>query len=341
MTEFTRVLCAVDRSEPSRRALECALWWARSHGADLSVLEVHPLAAVAPDTRTAAENVSLETPDPPVRAAPLTPEERNTRLLALEDFIFASRTDGLHIEVLIDSDVSVAEAIVARADALAADVIVLGAGQMAARAEHAALGQVTTRVLHSASCSVLTVPPPAADTVNPSVGGLRRLLCPVDLTETSHQTLDCAATLAAESSAHLSVLHVVELSEVAALAYDWDQHREVRIEPACAQLVGLIADAVGDSKPVEEIVAAGAAPAEILKMAEECEADLIVMGARGSGRPARRAATSTGEAVTRHARCPVLFVCRETAAAVVLDRKPALGSKMPVEPLDAALEAEG
>jgi nucleotide-binding universal stress UspA family protein len=341
MIEFTRILCAVDRSEPSRRALECALWWARAHGADLSVLEVHPLVAVGSETRIAAEDVSLGTPDPPVLAPPLTPEERNSKLLALEDFIFAGRTDGLHIEVLIDSDVSVADAIVARADALAADMIVLGAGQMAGRAEHAALGQVTTRVLHSASCSVLTVPPPAADTVNPSMGRLRRLLCPVDLTDTSRQTLDCAAALAAEASAHLSVLHVVELSEVAALAYDWDEHREVRIEPACAQLVELIADAVGDTKPVEEIVAAGAAPAEILKMAEECEADLIVMGARGSERSARTGAKSTGEAVARHAHSPVLFVGREIAPAVVLDREPTLVSKMGMEPLNAALEAEG
>jgi len=338
MTDFTRILCAVDRSEPSRRALECALWWARTHGADLSVVEVHPLVTAAPETGVFAADVSFGTPpDPPVLALPLTPEERNAMLIALEDFVFAGRTDGLHIEVLVDADASVGDAIVARADALAADLIVLGAGQMAGRAEHAALGQVTTRVLHSASCSVLTVPPPAADTVNPSVGGLRRLLCPVDLTDTSRQTLDCAAALAQATSAHLSVLHVVEVSEVAALAYDWDEHREVRIEPACEQLVGLVADVVGDTKPVEEIVAAGTAPAEILKMAEDCEADLIVMGARGSERPSR-SAKSTGEAVTRNARCPVLFVCREIAPAVVLDREPTRGSKMA---LDAALEAEG
>ena len=340
MTDFTRILCAVDRSEPSRRALECALWWARTHGADLSVLEVHHLVTMAPETGDLSTDVAYgATPDTPVIASPPTPEERNAQMLELEDFIFASRTDGLHIEVLVDSDVSVADAIVARADALAADLIVLGAGEMAGRAEHSALGQVTTRVLHSASCSVLTVPPPAADTMNPSVGGLRRLLCPVDLSDASRQTLDCAAALAQEASAHLSVLHVVELvSEVAALAYDWDEYREVRIEPACEQLVGLIGAVVGKTKPVEEIVAAGAAPSEILKMAMECEADLIVMGARGADRPPRAAAKSTGEMVTRDARCPVLFVCREIAPAVDLDREPTLGSNVAVE---AGFEAEG
>jgi nucleotide-binding universal stress UspA family protein len=306
MPDISRVLCAIDLTQPSRRVLDCALWWARRHGADVSVLHIHRLAITTPDTGRAGSGA--------VGEEPLGPEAHAACQLEVEQFVEQARTDGLQIEVLLDEDARVADAIVARADALAADLVVIGAGTNLS-SEHPTLGHTTADLLRAAPCSVLVIPAPGADVANPCVGGLGRIMCAVSLSDQSRQVLEYAAGLAAESTAHLAVAHVVELfSEVAALAYDFDEHREVRIQPACDELIDLVEAVVGRDKPVEEIVAQGTACDEILKLAAEESTDLIVVG-QGSGRRARGVGRPTGHDVARAARCPVLFVHADTTAA--------------------------
>jgi nucleotide-binding universal stress UspA family protein len=249
----------------------------------------------------------------PLAAPALSPEDRTARLADVEEFVFRGRTDGMQMEVLLDEDSSVADGIVARADALAADLIVVGAGTGGA-IEHPVLGRTTLDVLRNAPCSVLIVPTPSGNVANPCFGGLNRVMCAVSLSPGSPQVLECAAALADTASAHLSVVHVVELTEVATVAYDFDAHRDARIQPACDGLVDLVATVVGRDKPLEEIVALGTPCDEVLKLAVEEDTDLVVVG-RGSGRAARGAGRATGQAVAREARCPVLFVHAEAAAA--------------------------
>jgi nucleotide-binding universal stress UspA family protein len=304
MPECSRVLCAVDLSQPSRRVLDCALWWARRQGADVSVLHVHALPVPTAD----------EGNTPPQARQTLTPEERGAHQLEVERFVEQARTDGVQIEVLLDEDISIADAVVARADALAADLVVVGAGTNPS-SEHPSLGPITAAVLRGAPCSVLVIPAPAADVANPCVAGIKNVMCAVSLSEQSRPVLDAAVALAAGDAAHLSVVHVVELSQVAALAYDFDAHREARLQPACDDLVALVASAVGN-KPVEEIVAQGTPSDEILKLAAEESTDLIVVGT-GSA-PRVSVGRPTAQAVAREARCPVLFVHSEPAADVLL-----------------------
>jgi nucleotide-binding universal stress UspA family protein len=52
----------------------------------------------------------------------------------------------------------------------------------------------------------------------------------------------------------------------------------------------------------------GAAPAEIVDLAEEIGAGLIVMGSRGLGGIRRALMGSVSDSVVRHAHCPVLVV---------------------------------
>jgi len=326
MPDFSRVLCAIDLTDASRRVLDCALWWARRHGADVSVLHVHRLPITTPDTGSLHDEATRTAAA--AGLAPLDPEERRARQLDVEQFVEQARTDGLQIEVLLDENASVANAIEARADALAADLVVVGAGTDPS-SEHPMLGRTTADMLRGAPCSVLVVPAPAADVINPCMGGLNRILCAISLSAPSGETLDCAASLAAESTAHLTVVHVVELfSEVAALAYDFDAHREARVQPACDELVDLVAAVVGSNKPVEEIVAQGTACDEILKLAAEESTDLIVVG-QGSGRRARGVGRPTGQAVAREARCPVLFVHAHTPS-VAVQPEPTTGADVPI-----------
>ena len=307
MSDFSRVLCAIDLTEPSRRALDCALWWARQHGADVSVLNVRRLAPPVDESGLSGDVTTPAAAPPPVVEPPLTPVERDARILDLETFVYARQTDGLQVEVLLDEDPSLAGAILARAETLAADLIVMGAGT-SPESEHPALGRVTTEVLRHAPCSVLVVPPPAPGVPNPCVSGMKKVMCAVSLSDGSVHALECATSLTGQAAAHLTVVHVVELfSEVAALAYDFDAHREARLQPACDGLVELVAMVVGRQTPVEEIVAQGTASREILKLADEEATDLIVVG-RGSGARVRAGGGHTGQAVARESRCPVLFV---------------------------------
>ena len=315
MPDFSRVLCAVDLTDPSRRALDCALWWARQHGADVSVLHVRHLPPPPADSAGIAGDVTTPAPEPvPVAAPLLTPDQRAERLLELEAFVHDARTDGLQVEVLLDQDPSVADAIVTRADALAADLIVVGAGT-GPDSDHPMLSRITSDLLRAAPCSVLVIPAPAADVANPCVAGLARIMCAVKLSDDSRPLLASAASLATESSAHLTVVHVVELSHVAAVAYDFDAHREVRVQPARDELVALVADVVGPDKPAEEILTQGNAGEEILKLAAEESTGLLVLGP-ASGRAAPGAGRPTGQTVAREARCPVLFVHADTAAEI-------------------------
>jgi len=324
MPDFSRVLCAIDLTDSSRRALDCALWWARQHDADVSVLHVRRLAPPTADADGLAGDVISPAATPAALVdPPLTPGERDARLAELGSFVHDRRTDGLQVEVLLDEDVSLAGAILGRADALAADLIVMGAGTNQ-ESEHPALGGATAEVVRSASCSVLVVPPPAPDVANPSIAGVKRVMCAVSLSEASVPALECATSLAGQAAAHLTVVHVVELfSEVAALAYDFDAHREARLQPACDQLVELVGIVVGGHRPVEEIVAQGTASREILKLAVEEDTDLIVIG-RDSPARVRAGGRHTGQDVAREARCPVLFVHAE-APLPARERAPRLG----------------
>src|SRR6185295_4290508 len=153
MSDFSRVLCAIDLTASSRRVLECALWWARRHEADVSVLHVHRLAVPPPDTASIPGDPG-RTDAVPVGEAPLSPEEHAARQLEIEQFVQQLRTDGLQLEVLLDEDASVADGIVSRADALAADLIVVGAGTDPA-SEHPVLGRIPADLLRAAPCSVL------------------------------------------------------------------------------------------------------------------------------------------------------------------------------------------
>jgi nucleotide-binding universal stress UspA family protein len=253
----------------------------------------------------------------------------------MEEFVSHSRTDGVQVETLLDDDVSVPDAIVARAHALAADLIVVGAGGTAGAQERPSLGYVTNRLLRSATCSLLVIPTPGPDAINPCLSGLRRIFCAVSFSDASREALTRAAGLSEQAAAHLSVVHVVELfSEVATLAYDFDEHREVRVQPACEQLDALVGAIIGPGRPVEEIVADGDPRLEIVKLAHDGNSDLIVMAAQ-MPRTALTV-TSTVEAVTRDARCPVLLVSRlEPGAPLTLDERSAASEPLLATEMDA------
>jgi universal stress protein A len=124
----------------------------------------------------------------------------------------------------------------------------------------------------------------------------RRVLCPVDFSETSRRALAYAAAVAGWYEAHLEVLHVAHAP--ASSLHD--------------QLAGAVRETVGDAPPGGRErhlrVESGTPSHAILRRAVESGTDLIVMGTHGRGGFNRLLLGSVAEKVLHGAPCPVLTV---------------------------------
>ena len=143
---------------------------------------------------------------------------------------------------------------------------------------------------------------------------LRTILLPTDFSECAESALEYAADFARQSGARLLCLHVVEPT-VPVVGYG------PVVEPLPpADVGGRLEEAAADELPrlaareecagleVEEVLARGEAAAEIVRVARERGADLIVISSHGRTGLGRMLFGSTAESVVRHAHCPVLVV---------------------------------
>ena len=296
-----QILCPVDFSTGSRRALDEAASLARSHEATLTVLHVHPLIVAGPEVPYLGTGVPLD-------------ESSRARLIhRLQEFIAPVQAAGSRLEVkLLEGDpwVVVAE----QAQFLPADLIVMGTHGRRGFARWI-LGSVTERILHTAPCPVLTVSPVEAAGAAP---GQRPVLCALDLIG-SEDTLEAAASLADSRGVHLVVAHVVEGLPEDALAgpFDVPEYRRYMEEDARAKLHRLVERSAREVT-VSEIVVTGRPHDEILRLAEEQGAGLLVIGSHGPKTFERMFVGSTAARVVREAPCPVLTLrpVRRAAAKV-------------------------
>ena len=138
----------------------------------------------------------------------------------------------------------------------------------------------------------------------------------MDFSEASLAALGYALKLAEESCAEITVLHVlewlVEDEPGARIAgFDVPEFRRYLEKDARERLRGVVPEEARDwCRPREEVV--GGRPwREILRVAEERQADLVVMGVRGRNPVDIALFGSTTQHVVRGARCPVLVVHKD------------------------------
>jgi nucleotide-binding universal stress UspA family protein len=297
------ILCPIDFSEGSRRALDHAVTLARWYHARLSVVHVHQLSMPV-------YAVSYMGPEG-LQPILLTEPERQQLLSRLEAEVADDRVaTGLPIETMLDEEANVPGAIVSRAETASVDLIVLGTHGRSGF-ERLILGAVTEKVLRKATCPVLTVPAQAPDAVPREAGAIRRILCPVDFSSSSEGALEYAAALGQETQARLTVLHVLErLPDLAeyADAVGLTEYRHARFEQARVHLSQVVKAKVHETCKTDELVLVGSAYAEILRVAHDQDAGLIAMGVRGRGATDLMFFGSTTNHVVRAAHCPVLTV---------------------------------
>jgi nucleotide-binding universal stress UspA family protein len=292
-----RILCPVDFSEPSRRALHYALDLARRRRAEVSVVHVAartlpPLSALAAGSSAALEGGVRE-------------QLRRDLLEELQRFV-EPVAEGVRVTCEVKEGNIAGEILELAARA---DLLVLGThghGEI----EGLVLGSVTEKALHRSPCPVLTVPP-AGKERSASVGPFKRILCPVDFSPASDQAVPYAFELAREADGRVTLLHVIEglLGEEPR-----DLHLDVRgylhkaEEEARERLRGMVPGPDARGPGAEALVCTGKAHAAILRVAEEQACDLIVMGVHGRRALGRLLFGSTARHVVRGAPCPVLTV---------------------------------
>jgi len=189
---------------------------------------------------------------------------------------FADLCGGVQPECLVEESMA-ADAILCMARARAINLIIMGTHGRRGF-DHLMLGSVTERVLRHAPCPVLAVPAKRPEqSGNGHAAGpvdVRRILCCVDFSQHSQRALQHAISVAEAYSAQLTILHVLEnISDSAEVVKETDA--------ALNRLQQWVVPSALDPARVHLEVRLGKAYREILDLAAETQADLIVTGVRG------------------------------------------------------------
>ena len=139
----------------------------------------------------------------------------------------------------------------------------------------------------------------------------KTILFATDFSTASDAALPHAETLAKSSGARLLIVHVEEPP----LAYGGGELYYGLPEPSSERILAMLEDVrpKDPAVPFAHRLTMGDPAGEIVKIAEDERAELIVLGTHGRTGMTRLLMGSVAEAIVRRAPCPVL-VYRETAA---------------------------
>ena len=306
MIEIRRILCPIDFSDYSRRALDHAIAIARWYESTVTVLQVFspaPVAAFGPG---------------PVVFQPivLTAGDRDQLLADTREFAETESAPGITIEALVREGDTAAE-ILEQAAGMKADLLVIGTHGRSGF-ERLLLGSVAEKVLRKANCPVLTVPKRLPDAVPAGPVLYKRILCPVDFSDSSLHALKYAISMAQEADGQLTVLHVVAhelenaadiediVSDAGMTIGSFVKQREEALRRRLQEVVATAPEFC----TVESLMTHGKPWREVLRVAAERQSDLIVMGVQGRGAADLLFFGSTAQHVVREASCPVMTLRR-------------------------------
>jgi nucleotide-binding universal stress UspA family protein len=302
MITLRRLLCPVDFSPFSERALRQSAAIARWFESEITVLYVEePLISSARSEAASKRGV----PGP-------------SGIDELREFV-ASTIGAVPKVTPRATDGDAVAKILEEARRTAADLIVMGT-QGRTGLSRLVLGSVAERVLRQADCPVMTIPP-AAESAAPDVfEPFNPILCASDFSPACLRALDVAMAMAQEADAKLILLHAFELPPIiegyppatatAMATGDVDGLRsdaKTRLERALPR------DADLRFKP-EILVEQAAARDAILGAARQQNVKLIAMGAQARGTLDRLIFGSTTRSVIQAAACPVLSVRADAGA---------------------------
>ena len=294
-----RILVATDFSEASKVALHYAAAMAERHGSKIYVTHVVP-----PVPRTF---IPIEP------ALPESDTDRTQAELDLQNFASSGLLERIDHETLLERG-SIQNVLSEQIRQHEIDLLVLGThGRSGIRTLF--LGSVAEAIFRQVSCPVLTVGPAVA--IEPKdAGHVRQILFATDFGSASLAALPYAISLAKEDAAQLVMLHVLAPIPTLNASPPWYSRAELmeQQKPARQRILDRLAQLIPKDEHLS-FAAEFAAPFDtlpwgILNVAEEREADLIVMGVN---RPAFVRASAhmpwaVAHEIVRYAKCPVLTV---------------------------------
>ena len=293
------ILCAVDFSEASRRAVQWAgALAARHHAALIVVHGIDPLLAHAARIRLGTTLLSHD------EAAGLLgfADEALTTLAARPSQVAARLSVGEASSWILEA-----------AARESADLIVMGTRGLGG-VQKMMLGSTAERVVRRTRIPVLMVPDDGTPAPNDPLAALERIVAATDFGPTCSDALHWATAFARDLPAALVIAHVVNPVHVPSqwrrLVDDVDEHRLDEARRRLERIARGIADEVDDCAHVTTL----GRPAEgIAALARQQKAGLIVMGlATTASAVARPGSVAYG--VLRIAHVPVLVIPPESTS---------------------------
>jgi nucleotide-binding universal stress UspA family protein len=286
----SRILCPVDFSEPSDRALKYAAFGARAFKSRLTVFHAQRFELPAYFTNSQfAELIRQQKGD-------LARAKERLRLHVKQVLGPAAQTLRLSYEV---AEAHPVDAILEAAESQRSELLVMGTHGRGG-AKRVWLGSVAESVMRQVRVPVFAVRqkrPEFVDVSSPQAPPeFKTILCPLNLSEAARQALELAASLARRFQSRLVTACVLEPNQP-----DGRQELERKLQP-------WLNESGAARCKLESLVRHGQAGEAIRALATETGADLIVLGAQNPSAVQTWSWGETTEFVVRHAPVPVLVV---------------------------------
>jgi nucleotide-binding universal stress UspA family protein len=286
----SKILCLVDFSELSDLALKYGAAGARAFDATLVLFHAAQFELPAYFTSTQADAL---------RRQHRAQQKQVKDFLRLHARKLLGKGAGAIRLQFETADAHPVDAALAAARKTKADLIVMGThGRGGAR--RLWLGSVAENVIRQADVPVFVVRQKQHEFINPShpqsALGLATILCPVNFTEASRSALRHAVSLAQQFKARLITPCIIEPGDKRGMA---ETKRE---------LAAWLDEAAAGECATHIVTKRGQAAEQIVSLAAEAKADLLVMGAQRRRSLQNWLSGDTTESVLRHAPAPVLVV---------------------------------
>lgn len=280
---ISKILLATDFSPQSQNALKCAISLAKRYESNLFLVHAIPEEALL----TAEEVASPALLDTAQSNAEknMAQLEQSKDLQSLPHEVVLQAGDTWEVLSRLVSDQNI-------------DLIVMGT-HGSGGIDKLMLGSTAEKIVRHATCPVLTVGPRVRLL---SLGRCSNILYATDFSSGSMRALNYALSLAKEDRAELTMLHIIESLPVSDGEFvEWERRDRERLRQLLPPDIDL------PFQPEME-VEVGDPAAEIVRLADARNAELIVMGSHRSGAVSTHLPWTTLHHVLQHAHCPVLTV---------------------------------
>jgi universal stress protein E len=289
-----RILVATEFGESQADTVRTAVTVARTFGSEMLLVHVIP----------------------EIRDAPLDlPAQRTAAAERLQDLRAEITGSGVRVADPIVAVGAPFNEIIELADAHDVNVIIVGSGETAGGSQ-SRLGLTAEKLVRKARKPVWMVKAGA-------MGQFNSILCPVDFSDPARRALTNAIHLARTFQAHLTVLTVIQrLAETSVTAAGTTDVVQAKYEEADLwQFDRFLADFDFHNVRWSKTVRHGRPHEQILALAREQGADLMVMGSTGRTGLARILMGSVAEKVLREVPCSAVTVKAEHAVRLRLEQE--------------------